>query len=752
MTGTTKKSDRRVPPEQRKRTEHSCDRCKTRKQKCNRIPDQARCEHCERFNYKCAVTRPRKQRLYGSAEHVRARMVLLEALVKGLIPDADLSSFESMREVGESLGIPMPEIEEGEYHAPQPEPSQNNEVVRVEKKHQHLVQDQQGQGQYIGPASSYFFQLKLRTLLGRHQERICQMLLFGRNPTDESLRPSTIEVLTESEIRAVARPPQSYANGSSMSYIPALLDSSVIDGLVRAYFEHVNVDFPVLHEASFLENYDRWRFAPQAVDRAWVCTLLCVLILGRRINPLGTAETQQQKWWTHVESLLPSIIFTSSIQSIQALMLAALHLHNTNHRDVCWTLTGAAARIAVAIGLHRDDIVCEGPRLARELRRLLWWTLYSFEQIQVSSHDRPSALDGTMCSTSSPHERLLGIGSSLYPPNYTLWSTRLTSILGFACRALPTAASDPELTGLSGLLSPAAGLLRDLTRWHATLPQHLSLNVFDTLPDSFKRPVLLLHIQYHYTVSLLTRHSLMQHLGSLTQQSTSDGNEEEIELTAKVCCESGRKSCELLVQLHKCGKFNAVTWWDVYFVYSSTLVLALGLMWDRAQQRSDRTTIDSSLALLHSCATIVVNHSSNPMVPGTMRRWIGMICDLDVLVHEKLAPSHQLVQSVQRDVNAGSSAADAIVEVVPSMPTQTYAPIHDMGVVMQPSADLSVSHLDSALIVPNDGSSNPTMGMPFMNDEGGFYSWDSIGCMLLGTETMNAPMNCNMAFFTDTGH
>ncbi|PYH99092.1 hypothetical protein BO71DRAFT_477863 [Aspergillus ellipticus CBS 707.79] len=739
MDSTTAKPSRRVPVERRKRTEHSCDRCKSRKQKCLRVPGEDRCRHCQHYDYACTLTKPRKQRLYGSTDLVRSRITMLEGLVKGLVPNADLSTLDSMRGIGQTLGIPLPEMEEDKCPPPCPklgEGSSSSALVE-QNQHQELVQDLQGQGQYIGPASSYFFQMKLRALLGRQpQKRKCQMYLFGRNPTEETLKPSTLDILTDTDIRIIAEPFQQPDIDVNGVQYPPLLESKVIDRLIRTYFDRVNVDFPVLHEGFFLEKFDKWRNHPHKVERPWVCALLCVLILSRRVSSHGTTETQQQRWWTYIEALLPTIIFTSNVHSVQTLMLAALHLHNTNHRDVCWTLTGAAVRIAVAIGLHRDEINCGGSRVAQELRKSLWWTLYGFEQLQVSSHDRPSAIDVTACSTKPPHEGILGIGTSYWPPDYRIWSTQLVHILGLTCRALPTASNGVEFTGP---LPPAAGLLQDLSRWHESLPSHLCLDVFHTLPKAFKRPVLLLHIQYHYTVSLLTRYSLLQHLATISQDFSGDPAHEEIELTANICCRSGRKSCELLMKLDETNNFNAVTWLDVYFVYSSTLILMLSIICDQAQHGPESSD-NGSLALFHNCAAMVARHTNNKMMPGTMRRWVKTICDLDMLVYERLGPPQQNGRNLYCDPNT----ANILVEPETTDKNRSF-PLVNLGLGVQLSAEHSIGQDVSTTTYDNDDCAGPVLDMPLLDDDNGLFSWDSIGSMLLATEHLDSSLiDCNL--------
>jgi hypothetical protein len=114
-------------------------------------------------------------------------------------------------------------------------------------------------------------------------------------------------------------------------------------------------------------------------------------------------------------------------------MLIVLHLHCTNHRDACWNLTGTAIRIAFAIGLHRHDIKPTQSPLGRELRKHLWWTLYGFEKLQVSSYNRPSAIDQSVNSVGCPNERLKG---GHLPQEFMKWSQKLVVVLGLACRAL----------------------------------------------------------------------------------------------------------------------------------------------------------------------------------------------------------------------------------------------------------------------------------------------------------------------------
>lgn len=331
---------------------------------------QEKCQHCQKYGYDCVVTKPRKQRLYGSLETHSAKVVLLESLVKGLIPEADLSDVDSMEDMARSLGIPVPSTSSSGTRGSAAHARGDAKTDSEE----HLVRDLQGQAQYIGRASSYTFQMILRGLVGssRHAGPAGRMYLFGPNPANIAARPGSSGTGAGSDERldvqsiTSASPP---STGLPSSPEGPDAGHGLMLSLVRAYFDFVNVDFPVLHEATFLEQLDGWFRCPAAADQVWVCSFLCVLILGRRHARVSVNDEQAARWWSGIQSVLSKVIFTSSLTSVQGLMLTALHLHNTSSRDICWTLTGAAVRIGFAIGLHRHGVEIDGTPLNKEMRK-----------------------------------------------------------------------------------------------------------------------------------------------------------------------------------------------------------------------------------------------------------------------------------------------------------------------------------------------------------------------------------------------
>ncbi|KAK7755803.1 hypothetical protein SLS62_002088 [Diatrype stigma] len=123
------KAKRRVPASQRKRTQVSCDACKTRRCKCIRLgtggaggsDDEANlppCKLCTESGIRCVTTMPRKQRVYGSVENLDKRYRALEAIVSAVFPALNpRASAEELVIFGHGLGFKMPNFSESPEQA-----------------------------------------------------------------------------------------------------------------------------------------------------------------------------------------------------------------------------------------------------------------------------------------------------------------------------------------------------------------------------------------------------------------------------------------------------------------------------------------------------------------------------------------------------------------------------------------------------------------------------------------------------------
>ncbi|KAF2103563.1 hypothetical protein NA57DRAFT_32887 [Rhizodiscina lignyota] len=720
-------ASRRVPLDKRKRTETSCDKCKIRKQKCDRQLGREQCRYCELHGITCTTTAPRKKRVYGTVEGLGSRITLLESLVKGLLPDADISSNDEMQQLGKSLGIALPVIEDvgaNEVESAQPSPPNKQDDPDTIP----LVPDQQGQVQWIGPSSSFLFHLNLRKMIGNYST--LEFAMFGRNAADQIFAknyPKSGEGYVPYSQRAISNI-QDHCDSPSEAVKE--IDPVLMESLLDSYFDIVHPDFPILHEASFREAYEIWSASSTPADPVWLCGLLCVLILAQRVAPIPIelSEDYEKKWFRHVHLLLPTVVFSSTVYTVQALMLAALHLHNTNHRDACWNLTGTAVRVAYAIGLHRDDLKHVQSPLGRELRKQLWWTLYAFEQMQVSSYDRPSAIAQSISSVSCPNERIVGVTGHC-PPEFTKWSQKLVRILGSACRALaPIASGSASEDSYSKPLSPAATILRDLDKWKEGLPHHLQLEVTSSLAPAAQRPLLLLHMQFYYILIVISRTALLRRATIVTKGGR-DPTSQSFVSFSETCIDAGRSLAKLLQKLDVVGKFNAVTWFDCFLAVTAAMVLVLDIRIKLIALEHAR----NSQQLLADLAALAERQLQNPKMPETMQKMATIVGEINLTAND-LISSSESHNSDRSHTQYGLGAVPLTPGDQQDQPTVSFAGntyVVPMQLPQQPTPSDALSSEDA--LAARDQDPQFWNHLSFMDEGDGQFqdwSWDDIGSIL----------------------
>jgi hypothetical protein len=477
-----------------------------------------------------------------------------------------------------------------------------------------------------------------------------------------------------------------------------LPDSATLNGLIQAFFDHAHVSFPVLHETSFRESFELWLYADDKDDTTacWSVTLLCVCILGSKLGHQQISAEREQAWWQQVQLHLPTVLFTTDLAALQALMLVALHLHHTSHRDACWNILGAVVRMAHAIGLHSDDATAQLPPLIRELRKSIWWTLLAFEQLLVSSLDRPSAVDVLRFTIRPPDERVLGLTN---PPEYSKWSATLVKLLGSACRARTSYGHIFCHDEALGPLSPALSALRDLQRWKELLPRFLQPEATQTTAPCYVRPILLLEVQYHYAVVVLTRSALLEHATAVLRGRRRP-YAQGLQTLSNECRISGTSLCRALVKMQESGCFDSLIGFDMFYGITGASILVLDII-IMLREESDYTEISN---LLQKMAMLAEKHLRNRKIPGTLRKWATLISEMHGMTNKYCAGQRRDSVRCVGEVTA-TQQEPAISDAQLLMGLQQAQTVHTC-LVEQPGA-----HLTSTVLAQQQHNIDPPLWM-----------------------------------------
>lgn len=251
--------------------------------------------------------------------------------------------------------------------------------------------------------------------------------------------------------------------------LPVPSDSLRETRYVEFYFEHMHAITPFLHEESF-------RAAFAAGDRqspAWLGLCNMVLTVGSIASGSDTAHIHyynQARSYLDLDSL-----GSGNLETLQALcLLGGYYLHYRNSPNMAYAILGAAQRLAIALGLHRESPVrgdhhhqdsdaAHRHAIRLETRRRTWWSLYCLDTWASMTLGRPTCgrWDSSTMNTSLP--------TPLYPDDHFAVSLKAsTQFCHIGNRLQHRFAQSTRLNP-----SEAQSLDRELQEWYGSLPSVL---------------------------------------------------------------------------------------------------------------------------------------------------------------------------------------------------------------------------------------------------------------------------------------
>ncbi|GKZ28456.1 hypothetical protein AbraIFM66950_007124 [Aspergillus brasiliensis] len=586
------------------------------------------CVACQRSRIPCVSSYQRKTRLYGSVETIRDRIRSLEALVKGMFPGEPVDSIPALLELGRKAGYEMPKLDlpqqtggEKQVELPSPESTLHSLLCNDKGNDQlgcsggsqrqpQLVKDIRGHSHYIGPSASLAFFADLRSLVSEQQPSSC----FAADTLTESLEARS--TMSQGSSSAVSTHPEPVARKEEISLVKSQLQKMPqhhLLALINAFFQSVNADFSLLDRGYFYNKLESYIYSigpAEGLDDGWVACIHTVLVFGCWIleNDARFQSDElsllQSRCWNLARGSLSALLTSCTVSNIQALVLMALFLHNNNERNAAWTLTGSAARIAIALGLHRSDIDDSLRLTERDIRRRVWSTLFTFEQSLCLCLGRPSVIDGREVTLGPPPEDFVSGQPSHHQVAIDLQRhvCRLRDVISFLHRpASPVSSTDTPVTD-------PISFLDSLKTWEAQIPTYLVIpsDILDGstaplaavleafisgYPPAQLRPTVLLHLTYNNLVIQLSRPYLLTVISMSRRQNPNQqypwavpGNtlktvQKSSEYLASSCVTAALRIVNLLILLNHANSVNGKTSLDLFYGYSAGMILLLRQLW-----------------------------------------------------------------------------------------------------------------------------------------------------------------------------
>lgn len=255
-------------------------------------------------------------------------------------------------------------------------------------------------------------------------------------------------------------------------------DKEIGQRLVELYFEHSNPQIPVLHRGEYMALFHRVYDTPEKARTPRELYMLNIIFAigsgiimdtsggaqkedvesedaadgkggpSRKRQKLSSEQCQPEDYHAsaimHLESFLGSSPategFGGGLEELQAVLLLAGFALLRPVAPGLWYIVGVAVRLGVDLGLHNEDPdafmdtssdpsrseLTEAEReeqgrrqWTRDLRRRLWWCVYSFDRLVSTCVGRPFGITDQVITTEFPtllDDRHITTGGFIAPP------------------------------------------------------------------------------------------------------------------------------------------------------------------------------------------------------------------------------------------------------------------------------------------------------------------------------------------------
>lgn len=243
-----------------------------------------------------------------------------------------------------------------------------------------LVPLSAGIRKYIGPSSGFSL---TKLIVNRARTDDNQMSFFSATP-----------VLAES--------PSTTASRSMLAVQPGSLPNSMQQAvqLSRTYFEHVHVQYPILHEPTFFDllytTYENPGSVPKwASFQVTMVLAISASILAKRVPIPFSGEGLCALAMCDLDK----VDVQSSLEGLQCLLLVYMFsLHNAFLGLDPWYLNYQFLATAVDFGLQRDIALSNSvSAFEKEMRTRIFWVIYSIDRTLATTLGRPIGLRDEGC-------------------------------------------------------------------------------------------------------------------------------------------------------------------------------------------------------------------------------------------------------------------------------------------------------------------------------------------------------------------
>ncbi|KAH7312615.1 fungal-specific transcription factor domain-containing protein [Stachybotrys elegans] len=393
----------------RKYVSRACDWCRVRRIKCdNGQPCKAclhRGEECTTKGFDEPRTLPQAlreiDRLKQRVKTLEAELITYKSRTSAHLPSPQSLQAPSTPSVSPSSVVPQ--------HTPSlsspPKPQWQGILVATARTEQPA---------YYGPTSSFFFVSRLANYLANSLQQ--PLPLAHRNM---QLRASKNMHVTDSmDVEAAVSGDSSpRCNGETSRPLTRKQEES----LIKIYWESYHCFLPIIDEFEFLNHYaslwepsrEQRRQSPLADMILALCLQYGYGYIPREVThpcdrdpSYGDAAVAGRWYYRRAQHFLTADLESPSLTTVQCYILMTVYLCCASFQNMCQITTGQAIRTAHVIGLHLEP-PAHLPHGQQELRRRVWWTLWTIDTKISCKLGRPFIVDLAQVTVREPSADLI---------------------------------------------------------------------------------------------------------------------------------------------------------------------------------------------------------------------------------------------------------------------------------------------------------------------------------------------------------
>ncbi|MCJ1462127.1 hypothetical protein MMC07_000727 [Pseudocyphellaria aurata] len=500
----------RVGTSAQSRIAQACDRCRSKKIRCDGVAPC--CSQCANVGFECKTSDKLSRRAFprGYTESLEGRVRQLETEVKelkDLLDEKDEKIDILSRIRPSSISQERPSVTKSIAAVTEAKPVANTppppeDVFRVQQA-TCLLQGDHQDSFFMGASSgrSFVDAFKVKT-----QE-------CGKPCSD--FKPETFFL----ENRKSTTPPKASKSTAAhpTSKAPPRLTS---DQMINIFFQEWAPLFPVLHRPTFLNLYAEYVANPDGLKNqqsiAQLNLVFNIAALSAEWNRQNAADYERQ-WQTAMDALLQD----NSLATLQCLVLAQICCIAKGDYDKLLHYKGFAISLCHRLGLHQSQKRFSLGALTTETRKKVFWVVYMLDRFSAALLGLPKLINEGDIEAEYPldvdDENVSERGFQSTLPGE---STRVSSALALfrVARILSKVLDEIYPSTLSHELSlQKIGALNDeLGVWLQSLAPHHRLQFVQDKPSTnvvgSRSP--LLSLAYHYIRTLIHRPALGSSLGA----------------------------------------------------------------------------------------------------------------------------------------------------------------------------------------------------------------------------------------------